>query len=73
MSRPGIKPRTPLWEATTLEKRQSNSLLICSFSEHLQMSQRPVENAHDKIKFKSLEPQKDKSLFFSTGVTEQCQ
>jgi hypothetical protein len=48
MSRPRIEPGPPRWEASTLEKSHSNNLLIAiAYSEHLQRSARPVENAHD--------------------------
>ncbi len=46
MSRPGIELGPPRWEASTLEKSHSNSLLY-TYSEHQHMSARPVENARD--------------------------
>jgi hypothetical protein len=45
MSRPGIDPGSPLWEASTLEKSHSGSLLIEIRS--IYISARPVENARD--------------------------
>jgi hypothetical protein len=52
MSRQGIEPGTPRWEASTLEKSHSNSFLIVN-SEHLHyrlhISARPVKNARDNI------------------------
>jgi hypothetical protein len=43
MSRPGIEPRPPGWEARTLKKEPFEQL-VNSYSEHLHMSARPVEN-----------------------------
>jgi hypothetical protein len=48
MTRPGIEPGPPRWEANTLEKSSSKQLGN-SDSEHLHMSARPVENACDKL------------------------
>ena len=42
MSRPGIEPGPPRWEASTLEKSYPNSLLTA-----IRNSARPVENARD--------------------------
>jgi hypothetical protein len=42
MSRPGIEPGPPGWEARALEKSHSNSLFIAI--QNIYMSARPVEN-----------------------------
>jgi hypothetical protein len=48
MSRPRIEPGPPRWEASTLEKEPFEKL-VNSYSEHLHMSTRTVENARDKM------------------------
>ncbi len=42
MSRPGIEPRPPAWEASILEKNHTHSLLLITYSELLSSTYEPV-------------------------------
>jgi hypothetical protein len=43
MSRPGIEPRPPAWEASTLEKNQSNSLLMIIRNFYIRARESPTK------------------------------